>query len=326
VSDSALVLALKAVAFTGIMNLFVSVNGAMASTQRLTAHEVLSWFSPGIQSISVTNGPFTLPVANNVLKLSASETIPLLAVVPLTELTSQKFYPVIAGREISLAVEALGPYPKGQDPAILSKGLHVAIFDEKLKWEELLKGLKARAASVSEYDGLQVFNYSEPVDYTQAANGPQIELHVCSPKPAVLMISTDLTELHNTVNRMRQETPVQVALPLTLPEWKYVDESATFWALRHYQRSSNDPTLPQDQSAIGLTVSYHPSRGHVAVAYLSDNTKSNFLRSYAETVGLPIEVKTISPGVFLGTFESKQLSTFLSPVSWLLGHVIPGVL
>jgi hypothetical protein len=135
--------------------------------------------------------------------------------------------------------------------------------------------------------------------------------------------------LHKVLDRMPQHGLSQVALPRTLPEWKYVDESAPFWALRHYQRRPEDSgrfkdyTLPDDPDATGLAVNYHPSNG-LELAYLSTEEKATMLQSFGKTCGFPISVQTDKPGVSLGKIDSKYLQGFPTPLFWLLGHVIPG--
>jgi hypothetical protein len=58
------------------------------------------------------------------------------------------------------------------------------------------------------------------------------------------------------------------ALPASLPEWKYVDRSQPFWAVRHFDnsRADVDPTNPHNGGvgteqieASGLVVEFQPS-------------------------------------------------------------------
>ena len=111
------VLRLSAIFFVVSTNLICDA-GYANSDEYLNVQKVLPWFSADVQSLLVTQGPYELPDSKSLmvnLENPTFETIRLLAVVPWTEVISQKFYPAIEGRQVALAVEALGPYPSSND-------------------------------------------------------------------------------------------------------------------------------------------------------------------------------------------------------------------
>jgi len=301
----------------------------MASTQYVNINSVLCWLSADTQSLLVTNGPFKLPNAADITDeqmphRKAAESIPLLAVLPAAEMSSQKFYPTIAGRRIHLAVEALGQYPQGRDPNILSRGLFIVCFEKDEDWDKVVIALSKRASSTSLYQRLEVFAFSEPSDFSRPDRSERINMYVCSPKPELLMISASLSELHNALDRMREHATTQIALPKTLPEWKYVDETAQFWAIRHCEKQSDDPTLlPPD--AIGIGVVYRRSDDIVEITYLSTDDRFDMLRAFGQTWRIPINVTRIGTDRSFARINWKNFPGFPTPLYSLLGHVIPAL-
>jgi hypothetical protein len=302
----------------------------MASKSQPTIDNILCWLPADTQSLLVTNGPYQLPEAAAVTDTQmrhrkASETIPLLSVLPAVEISSQKFYPVIAKRQVNLAVEALGPYPNLQqtDPTILSRGLFIASFKDDEDWHQVVTALGKRASSISKYQQVAVYAFAEPSDFSRPDLSGSINVYVCSPEPAMLVISANLPELHNTLDRMQQKARIQVALPQTLPEWKYLDRTAQFWAIRHCGDSSSDRSLPP--GAIGITVDYRKSDDIVHITYLSTEDKFNMLRAFGQMWSIPIRVVTTEPERSSAIISGNDLPGFPASLFTLLGHVSPAI-
>ncbi len=270
---------MRAASVLGLLVLQVMMfTSAMASQQKTSFHEVLSWLPADTESVAVTNGPFALPVSKNLINnlglAQPSETIPLLAIFPLTEFEAQRFYPALAGHTVELAVEALGRFPKRPDPTNLTRGIYIILFEDKNSWPTTYKDVRKRSISSTKYKGIEVISFREPVDYADPKNHSSIELYVSSPKLGVLVISSNLSEIYAVIDRLGQKNCKQLALPSTLPEWKFVDETARCWALRHYDKESEDPLMPS--GGVGFTMSYRPESKFVEVTLLSLDHKTEF--------------------------------------------------
>jgi hypothetical protein len=60
----------------------------------------------------------------------------------------------------------------------------------------------------------------------------------------VVVIASNRAYLEELLGRRGARAGAR-AFPSELPEWAWVDTRAPFWALRHYQRDTNDdPTSP----------------------------------------------------------------------------------
>jgi hypothetical protein len=84
--------------------------------------------------------------------------------------------------------------------------------------------------------------------------------------------------------RRRKTRTTPRAIPDHLPEWRWVDVTAPFWAVRHYRRDSpEDPTSPfarrhladvVDPTAVGV-VAHVDADGRTIVAhYVSNSTRA----------------------------------------------------
>src|SRR5262249_20266454 len=106
---------------------------------------------------------------------------------------------------------------------------------------------------------------------------------IVSPKPNVVLCATDLGYLTEVLTRMGVKGHKR-ALPENLQEWKHVDTTAQFWAVRHYDKENavEDTTSPlqgkqaaanvPDKQAIGITFTYNPNTKNKAkIIYLSTN-------------------------------------------------------
>jgi hypothetical protein len=281
--------------------------------------------------------------------------IPLLAVVPATELMFQRFYPVIAERVISVAVESLGPYPRiTQNDAdkysgnVFSRGLFIIAFTDCSEWDKTMHALAERSVSTVLVNQTPAMVYKIPAmpnPCNDTLSCPDINMYVCSPRPGVLLISTDLEEITEVIDRIRKNARRQDALPRHLPEWSYVDESAQFWALRHYRHDPADPTeadyfVNQDvlqhkddvrlrerrvpTNSIGIVIGFTKMNGEVTITYLSANDEPTMLSQIAKCWGCPIQLRSSEMHVEVGTLSTKSLTGYPALFFWLLGHLVSG--
>jgi hypothetical protein len=159
-------------------------------------------------------------------------------------------------------------------------------------------------------------------------------------KPNVLLVATNHEYLRELLSRMRDNNDRR-ALPETLPEWKYVNASAQFWALRHFDRSQGDrdPSSPfwdpkkfvkspwNDEQAIGLTFNYDPVDGKAPIiTYLSGNPgiakRALAMEQEASVVGVAyreLDLGAIEASYSLGHWTAPIFGLLLP---FLLGHGI----
>jgi hypothetical protein len=300
------------------------------ASQSLQVKDVLTWFPKDTQAILVATGPYTLPVVKAVIDQQPSDSIPLLALSQFQELGSHKIYPNFVGRTLTFAVEALGPYPKGQDMTILHRGFYIISFETPTDSVDISQILEKYASSTAEDEGYRIFSFPEKAS---ADDNSLIYMHVCSPRKGLLMLSADRQEMHEILKRMQSPSSVQVALPRTLPEWKYVDETASFWALRHFPYQPEDPTSPfnapvgepRDKKAVGVAVNYYRSKETLLITYLSSDNNVGYLQSVLDISGEHIHARIIKPGIVKAALINPSAHSWLSiSLFWLLGHAIPG--
>jgi hypothetical protein len=102
-------------------------------------------------------------------------------------------------------------------------------------------------------------------------------LFLANPLGNVVVVATDKDYLQEVLERIQGKSGLR-ALPETLSEWRYVNQKAQFWGLRHFDksRSKEDPTLTvfgpghEDTQAIGIIFESSPSKEMTAkISYLS---------------------------------------------------------
>jgi hypothetical protein len=164
--------------------------------------------------------------------------------------------------------------------------------------------------------------------------------YVAFPKPNIAVVATSEDYLREVLARINGKTGER-ALPANLPEWKYVNTHAEFWAVRHYQKTgaATDPSSPfnrgwgktPDPQAIGLTFSFDPARSKTAILTNLSGDENSLQRlqrgSFTEhgpaVMQMHIRYQEVEPGILEGSYEVGQLEsadTFIFVLEALLGH------
>jgi hypothetical protein len=165
--------------------------------------------------------------------------------------------------------------PRGGLGMMDYEGCAIAVFKDDVgrDGESLLNRHKAVAVNQEEIEGKVATIFEEDWEAIWT-------LHVIFPQPDVLMVCSNRDYAQQVLQRMKQAALVR-ALPPDLPEWKYVNTSAPFWGLRHFDRSQAelDPSSPfssektfnsPDEQGIGITFSFDPNLSNQVIAtYLS---------------------------------------------------------
>jgi hypothetical protein len=166
--------------------------------------------------------------------------------------------------------------------------------------------------------------------------------YIVFPKTNVAIAATNEGYLREVLARIDGNRGER-ALPETLPEWKHVNTSAQFWAVRHYRitGAETDPTSPfnrtwgktPDSQAIGLTFSLDLDKSKTAtITYLSgdENGLQRFQKKYFTERGpavtqMRIQYREVEPGALEGAYDVEQIESadsFVFVLEALLGHAI----
>ena len=311
--------------------------------------KILSWLPADTETIFVANGPFNLPDlsprefapgahAESPDDLKEDfEAIPLSLIGFKNGLLANR----LQGQKVLVALEGSrhfrSPTGVGESPF---EGCSLALFarDVSDRVGPFLKDSISMGQHSEQIEGQQVVVFNEQME------SDVWTILVDSPQPDLVLACTSRDYLRTLLIRMRGARGA-MALPDNLPEWKYVDAHARFWAIRHFDKAqaADDPTSPfggkksaniPDEQAIGLTFHFDPYKSRDAtVIYLSGGTGiSKQLRESRLAGGdnpaaapLDIEFRELSPGVVSVTYYLEDLegiNLFRFILSAMLGHAV----
>jgi hypothetical protein len=310
--------------------------------------QVLSWLPADTETAMAANGPFLLPDLNPEENNASSpgdsgEIVNIFKSIPAglfgfkkgimsKYFTNDKVLLEVEGSRNFSAPSGLGGGPfQGCDIAVFASDIKVGV-------DAFLKDSSGAVLRTEQIGGQQVIVFQERLEEDIWTT------FVAFPKPNIAVAATNEEYLREVLARMNGKRGAR-ALPESLPEWKYVNTHAKFWALRHYDKkgASSDPTSPfagenssviADDHAIGLTFYFDPDKSTTAtVTYLSGDEKSlqNVQKHLFPIESEPgaremhIRYREIAPGVVEGSYdlehiESAEIFTFVLVA--LLGHVV----
>jgi hypothetical protein len=310
--------------------------------------QALSWLPADTETVMAANGPFPLPDLNSEGNEGPGSKEPdevgdTFKTIPVGLFGFKKglMGKYFKDEKVLLALEGSrnfrAPSGLGEGPF---QGCDVAVFagDITVRADSFLKNSSNAILRTEQMEGQQVTVFREKLEEDIWTT------FVAFPKPNIAVAATNEEYLREVLARINGERGER-ALPESLPEWKYVNSHAEFWALRHYdkRRASTDPTTPlagtnsaviPDDQAIGLIFYFDPDRSKTAtITYLSGD--KNILQSVQKHLfpiesepgarELHIRYRQTAPGVVEGSYdlehiESAELFTFV--LEALLGHTI----
>jgi hypothetical protein len=310
---------------------------------------VISWLPADTETITVASGPFVLtassPGENDGKDRAISdkelagnfEELPL----PLLQFKNGLLAKRLEGKTINLALEGARHFrPPARLGEMPFEGCAIAVFADNIHNEvaSFTKDAQSSALKVERIEDQDVQVFQEKLELDTWTT------FVAYPNEHVILVASDRNYLVEVLARLRGKIG-QRALPSDLPEWRYVNTSARFWGLRHYDKSQAkfDPSSPYggrksanfpDEQAVGLTFVLDPQGGRSAtVTYLSgDSTIGSKpsdsplgMASAPEAKGLNIKYRELSPGVVQGSYSLEHLQAeqfFLFVLVDALGHAI----
>jgi hypothetical protein len=264
----------------------------------------------------VANGPFQLQLTPEDDKLLERNSVLPRLLEGLTyhpwgvrkELLIKK----LAGQDVALAVEGARRFrlPSGLGTARYEGG-HVLVFRRDLgaAGDAVKKALADAAAKAQRIAGREVFALEEKFE------NDVWKFYFAQPKPNVLVCATDpsyLTEMFRRMDRPEE----QRALPKDLPEWKYVDTTARFWAVRHYGEAGDGDDVGFGEGRDKKT----PPK----IKYLSGGKNAREVKKAWTYVGEATwkpEVQQLAPGVIEVTAHLRRNGDAVHFLFVLLNHL-----
>jgi hypothetical protein len=324
--------------------------GSSAIRGQLDLNTVLSWLPADTETLQVANGPFW--ISNFVVgqqedenhKVTTEELEKQFQGLALGSFDSGKglLAKHLAGLKVLFALESSRHFRPPTDLGELPfEGCALAIFQEDLEDRRavFMKDAAGLAARIEEIEGQKVAEFEERMERDSWT------FFVAFPAKGVVLVSTNKQFLQEMLARMRGKEG-QRALPDGLREWAYVNKTAQFWGLRHYdkQQAKYDPTSPfggkksanfPDEEAVGLTYQSDPKiERRVTLTYIAGpraETRKVAEDRFPDTgdpgrlAGLHIQYRELAPGVIQSTFDlsySQPTDLFFFIFMGHLGHAV----
>jgi hypothetical protein len=320
-----------------------------AAPAQITLKEVLTWLPADTETVLGANGPFrVLHTDHKFFQLTPDELWLEMRNRPLWLLGHEEagLGELLKDETVALALEGSRHFrsPKGTGP-MLYEGCAIAVFDRDVTSRQADFIKENAPARVEEIERTTV------VEIEGGLNSDTWHFLVAFPRPRVVLVATHADYLREVLRRMRGGTG-PMALPQSLPEWKYVQTASPLWGMRHFNRPSegqeDDPSSPfgatgrlpgrfwddgmssADDSAIGMAFYFEPfAKKKVSVVYLSKGNAREVMKRLghlSEVAGAPGwtgPITELAPGVATSSVsvripeEAGLLWFFLSG---LLGH------
>jgi hypothetical protein len=315
-----------------------TVSGLKPAESPLNIDTVLWWLPEDTETIFAAQGPFKLTPQDPRSQPGRSLQIILqttnLSVLAGSEENAR--FKQVLGRTVLLAIEGSRHFrpPSGLGSTMFDGCEIIEFKGEPGQDSETLKKLIGRLAKRKEIlNGVEVFVFEEKLEQDLWT------VFVASPRPNLFLAATNAGYLKEVLNRMSYHGETR-ALPDSLPEWKYVNRSAPFWAVRHFdpKNASQDPTSPfggrkaaniPDEQAVGVAFSFSAVADKTpAITYLSASPGATRIAREQWSVpseGLNPEIHESEPGVVLIGVPVKDdtaLSSFLLELFALFGHAV----
>ena len=231
--------------------------------------DILSWLRADTESFFLLQSPFVIPAS--AIPNSSETTVRPLRRQPaqtyafdrLVALNSGRFFRALDGVTIRLAAAGMSnrkPRSHGMTPALMPDADVTYFYFLDQPVEPAIFGapdavLSARPVWKGEASILKAERGFETV---------KDESWLSLAKPDLLILCSHRDLLLEVLARVA-DAGSNRALPPSLPEWKHVDQHASFWGLRHFADAQN--SNPEDAQAVGVTLTLQNER--LRIFYLS---------------------------------------------------------
>jgi hypothetical protein len=251
-------------------------------TRHFVEFEALWWLPPDSETLLVNSmsRSVRLPQPNRKTAPTVAEESGTTSLGILGEIQNGSLLVPLAGHEVAVEVRASRHFraPSGLGPMIYD-GVELFRFRGSLgKNGPQFTGLLNEKADRHEVlEGSQVAVFEKRYERTLWT------FYVTLSQPDLLLCATDRDSLVQTLRRKSDRAAAR-AFPPSLPEWKYVDSAAKYWAIRHFNSNSSASPLyvgagsraaAPTERATGLVFSLSPQpKGFARVIYLSRGDES----------------------------------------------------
>lgn len=361
-----------------ICALAISASSAAVSAQKNAVKQVpptedlqniLSWFPADTESLFVANGPFSFPDLEppnqpSVFTSTSAEELKVdfeALALSLVGFRNGVLANRLMDQKVTVAVEGARHFrvPSGLGETLF-EGCSVLVFarDVSDRTGSFLKESLASDHVPEQIEGQSVTVFKEQLE------SDTWTILLAFPKPNTILACTGRDFLREMLARMNgnRGNPRTNAFPDELPEWKYVDASTRFWAIRHFDRSqgADDPTSPlappkkqadvggssldnvptasaaalRDGQAIGLTFNFDPYKSwNATITYLSADPgiaaklrgSEYFAPGDPTAAPLKPNFREVAPGVVSITYQLQDrqaVHVFRLLLSAALGHAV----
>lgn len=239
---------------------------------------------------------------------------------------------MLSGQKVTLVVEGSRRFRPAKGLGLWPyEGCNILVFGQDLgaTREMLKKAMAANATKTQQILGNDVYSFQEKVE------DDLWRFFISLPKPNIIICATDQAYMEELLRRMQKRAATR-AFPADLTEWKHLDTSVRFWAVRHFgmgNRLAENRTL-LDPKAIGLTFSYDPGSKDIKkklpkVVYLSSSENAREIATRAwthfEKSTWRLNVVQNAPGVVevgIADLTDDEAQTFLLLLLFRLGHLV----
>jgi hypothetical protein len=279
------------------------------SAPSVTFESILWWLPENTETLIVAKGPYTIIDPETHEPNDLKHSLEQVSYGTLSIIQEGRLLKPILGQTVLLSVEGSRKFrPPANLGGMMYEGCHVLVLGQEFSAarDSFIKLLETQAKEVQKLAGHRVMVFEQKLE------SDIWKIFIASPQPDVILCATDqgfLTEILNRINLKAKNR----ALPESLPEWKQVDTTAQFWAIRHYDKENAliDTTSPlhgkqaaanaPDNQAIGITLTYNPNgKNEARIKYLSGNTEAAIITNKNWNPGsYKLNAKIISsePGV-----------------------------
>jgi hypothetical protein len=312
--------------------------------------QVLSWLPADTETILVANTPFAMPLFKPDDDQQSHETSldERFELLPLDRfaLKDGLLQNYLVGERIELAIEGSRHFrpPVSNFGEMPYEGCQIAVLAKasSSRGPSFVKAAGSVALKTDNVAGQSVAVFQEKRDHDTWAT------LVAFPKPNLVLACTNRDYLSEVLQRIGGKIGKR-ALPDTLAEWTFVSTNASFWGLRHYDKTQaeRDPTSPfrdfniigmadKQATAIALTfdsgkrnlakISYFSSAGDILEFLQKRTPLSMKIEGVVDsTANLPVQYRQTAPGVAEIQYELGQaipVDLFISVVMGAFGHAV----
>jgi hypothetical protein len=317
---------------------------AATAPSKAVIEQMLSWFPADTETLIGATGPLLMPkmsqAADGAMSLENPEDKPRDAFKQYSLLQLLALMKTFKDEPIVAAIEGSRDFrpPSGLGMAMF-QGATIAVFasDTTARAAAFIKDSVPTVIRTERIEGQNVAVFKEKSEEDIWTT------YVAFPKRNMAVVATDEGYLREVLARINGKQGERT-LPDALPEWKYVNTQAQFWAMRHFRSNVGKASLTSgfscitsgmkpDEEAIGLAFSFDPDKSKAAtVTYLSGDEitlqtiqKSLFNERESGVREMHAQYREVQRGVLEGTYNIEQVESaqyFVFVLEALLGHAI----